>query len=234
MKDLDSVLWKTFRKSWMSKFSNFRETFWKLKYPGKARRSCPLLLQKSKTVSTCYFKLWNTVSFSFLIFSTIFKTVQLLKNSITTKHYQALPVMKFLPNPYICLGIYLSKQVDFLWERIKCIVYTLWVKKKSILLKIQLLSWPSSGTEFCIVWLWKMPASRWRSLWESSSFVPWLVLSAFRDVSGAVPEWPWISGFMKKSSSRASVPSMRFFVLLNSCDNFFVTLPSIFSEIWYM
>ena len=30
---------------------------------------------------------------------------------------------------------------------------------------------------------------------------------------------------MRKSSSRASAPSMRFSVLLNSCDNFLVTLP---------
>ena len=49
-------------------------------------------------------------------------------------------------------------------------------------------SWPSSGTEFSVIWLWKMPASGWESLRGSSSFVPWLVLNAFRDVSGAVPE----------------------------------------------
>ena len=49
---------------------------------------------------------------------------------------------------------------------------------------------------------------------------------------GVVPEWPWKSGFMRKSSSRASAHSMRFSVLLNSCDNFLVTLPSISSENW--
>ena len=48
-----------------------------------------------------------------------------------------------------------------------------------------------------------------------------------RSGSGVVPEWPWISGFMRKSSSRASAPIMRFSVLLNSCDNFLVTLPLI-------
>ena len=63
-----------------------------------------------------------------------------------------------------------------------------------------LMSWPTSGPEFCVVWLLKMAASGWGSIWESSSFLPWLVLNAFRDVSGAVPEWPWISGLMRKSS----------------------------------
>ena len=100
--------------------------------------------------------------------------------------------------------------------------------------KSHFLSWPSSGPEICVIWVWKMPAWGWGSLWESSSFVPWLALNAFRDVSGAVPECPWISGLMRKSSSRASAPSMRFSVLLNSCDNFFVTLPSISSETWAM
>ena len=47
-----------------------------------------------------------------------------------------------------------------------------------------------------------MPASGWGSLWESSSFVPWFVLNVFRDISAVVPEWPWISGFMRKSSFR--------------------------------
>ena len=96
------------------------------------------------------------------------------------------------------------------------------------------LSWPTSGSEFCAVLLQKMPASGWRLLWESSSFVPWFVPSAFRDISGAVPVWPSTSGFMRKTSSRASAPSMRFSVLLNSCDNFSVTLPSISSETWVM
>ena len=56
--------------------------------------------------------------------------------------------------------------------------------------------WPN----FRVVWLPKMPASGWGSLWQSSSFVPWFVLNAFRDISGVVPEWPWISGFMRMSS----------------------------------
>ena len=45
---------------------------------------------------------------------------------------------------------------------------------------------------------------------------------------------PWSSGFMRKSSSRASAPSMRFSVLLNSCDNSLVTLSSISPETWVM
>ena len=96
------------------------------------------------------------------------------------------------------------------------------------------LSWPSSGPEFCAVWLRKMPASGWGSLWESSSFFPWFVPYAFPDASGAVPEWPWISRFMRKSSRRDRAPKMRFFVLLNSWDNFFVILPSISWETWVM
>ena len=75
-------------------------------------------------------------------------------------------------------------------------------------------------------------ASGWVSLWESSSFVPCFVPYAFRDISGAVPEWPWPSGFMRKSSKRDSAPRMRFSVLLNSWDNVFVTLRSTSSEIW--
>ena len=96
------------------------------------------------------------------------------------------------------------------------------------------MSWPSSGPEFCVIWLLKMPASGWGLLWESSSFVPWLILNMFRDVHGAVPEWPWISGFMRKSSRRANATSMRFSVLLNSCDNFLVAPPSVSSKIWVL
>ena len=96
------------------------------------------------------------------------------------------------------------------------------------------MSWPSSGPEFCVIWLLKRPASGWGLLWESSWFVPWFILNTFRDVSGAVLEWPWISGFMRKSSIRASAPSMRFSNLLKSCDNFLVTFPSISSETWVM
>ena len=50
------------------------------------------------------------------------------------------------------------------------------------------LSWPSSGPDFRVVWLLKLPASGWESLWELSSYVPWFVLNSFRDVSGAIPE----------------------------------------------
>ena len=60
------------------------------------------------------------------------------------------------------------------------------------------------------------------------------VLNAFRDVWGAVPKWPWSSGFMRNSSRLANVHSMRFSLLLNSWNNLFATLPSIFSETWVM
>ena len=90
------------------------------------------------------------------------------------------------------------------------------------------MSWRSSRPEL------RGLASDWGSLWESSSFVPWFILNAFRDASGLVPEWPWITGFMRKSSIRASAPSMRFSVLLNSSDNLLVTLPSISSGTWVM
>ena len=92
--------------------------------------------------------------------------------------------------------------------------------------------WRSSGPEFCAIWLLKMPASGWGLLWASSSFVLWLGLNTFRKVCGAVPEWRWINGFMRKSSRRASASSMRFSVLRNSCDKFLVTLLSISSKTW--
>ena len=44
---------------------------------------------------------------------------------------------------------------------------------------------------------------------------------------GTYLEWPWISWFMRKPSRRAKLPNIRFSVLLNSWDNFFVTLPLI-------
>ena len=90
------------------------------------------------------------------------------------------------------------------------------------------------GPEFYVVWLWKMLASEWWSLWESSWLVPWSVPYAYPDVSGAVPEWPWIIGFMRKSSRRDSAPKIQFLVLLNSWDNLFVILPSISSKTWAM
>ena len=76
------------------------------------------------------------------------------------------------------------------------------------LLRVYILKWvnqhkyvsrQSFWPEFRIVWLPKMPASGWGSLWESSSFVPWFVLNAFRDITGVVPDLPWISGFMRES-----------------------------------
>ena len=96
------------------------------------------------------------------------------------------------------------------------------------------MSWPSSGPDFYVIWPWKRPASGWGSFGESSIFVPWLVFNAFWVGSGVVPERPDSSGFISKPSSCASAPRMRFYVLLNSFDNLFVTLPSISSETWVM
>ena len=98
----------------------------------------------------------------------------------------------------------------------------------------QPVSIPLSVPEFCSFWPWKSFASGWGSFWESSSFVPWFIPDEFRVGSGVVPEPPGSSGFIRKSSSLASAPKMRFSVLLNSFDNLFVTLPSISSETWVM
>ena len=92
------------------------------------------------------------------------------------------------------------------------------------------LSWPSSGPAFRVIWLWKMPASGWGSLWESSSFVPWLSTFVFRNVSGTVPDCVRICWFRRNSSNLNRAPKMRDFVLLYSLDSFLVTLPLFSSE----
>ena len=89
------------------------------------------------------------------------------------------------------------------------------------------MSWPTSGPEFCVLWLRKMPASGWGSLWESSSFVPWFSKLVFRNVPGTVPECVRICGFKRNSFNLDRAPKMRDSVLLNSWDSFLVTLPSI-------
>ena len=88
----------------------------------------------------------------------------------------------------------------------------------------------TSGPEFCVIWLRKMPPSGWGSLWESSSFVPWFSTFMFRNVPGTVPEWVRICGFKKNSSNLYRAPKMRDYVLRNSWDWFLVTLPLISSE----
>ena len=92
------------------------------------------------------------------------------------------------------------------------------------------LSRPTSGPEFCVAWLRKMPASGWGSLWESSTFVPWFSTFPFRNVPGTVPECVRICGFKRNSSNLDRAPKMRDSVLLNSWDSFLVTLPSTSSE----
>ena len=52
----------------------------------------------------------------------------------------------------------------------------------------------------------------------------------FRNVPGTVPECARICWFKRNSSNLERVPKMRDSVLLNTWDNFLVTLPSISSE----
>ena len=94
----------------------------------------------------------------------------------------------------------------------------------------QLLSRATSGPEFCVIWLRKMPASGWGSLWESSSFVPWFSTFVFWNVSRTVPVCVRICGFRRNSSNLDRAPKMRDSVRLNSWDSFLVTLLSISSE----
>ena len=81
----------------------------------------------------------------------------------------------------------------------------------------------------------------WRLAQRDSRFRMTIILGAvlirslvfpfvFRDVSGTDPEWPWSIAFRRNSSSRDRAPKSPHFVLLNSWDNFHVTLPSISSE----
>ena len=58
----------------------------------------------------------------------------------------------------------------------------------------------------------------------------WFSTFVFRNVPGTVPECVRICGFKRNSSNLARAPKMRDFVLLNSWDNFLVTLPSILSK----
>ena len=92
------------------------------------------------------------------------------------------------------------------------------------------LSGHSFGPEFCVVWPWKMPASGWGSLWESSSFVPWFSTFVFRNVPGTVLECVCICWFERNSSNLDRASEMRDSIRLNSWDSFLVILPSISSE----
>ena len=61
-----------------------------------------------------------------------------------------------------------------------------------------------------------------------SNFMP----NAFREVPRADPQWPWINGFRRISSTWEKTPKMRLSFLLNSLDSFFVILTSISSKTW--
>ena len=83
------------------------------------------------------------------------------------------------------------------------------------------LSRQSFGPEFCLVWPWKMPASGWGSLWESSSFVPWFSTFVFRNVPGTVLECVCICWFERNSSNLDRASEMRDSIRSNSWDSFF-------------
>ena len=93
-----------------------------------------------------------------------------------------------------------------------------------------LLSRATSGPEFCVIWLRKMPASGWGSLWELPSFVPWFSTFVFLGVPGTVPECVRICWFKRNSFNLDRAPKIWDSVRLNSWDSFLVTLPSISSE----
>ena len=66
-------------------------------------------------------------------------------------------------------------------------------------------SWPTSGPRFCVIWVRKMPASGWGSLWDSSSFVPWFSTLVFRNSSGVRP-YVWVQDkfvYFRQSAQKA-------------------------------
>ena len=67
-----------------------------------------------------------------------------------------------------------------------------------------------------------------------SSLVPWFSRLLLLDVPGTATEQDRTCGFKRNSSSFDKASKMRDSVLLNSFENFLVTLPSISSETWEM
>ena len=101
-------------------------------------------------------------------------------------------------------------------------------------IRIHWMSWPSSGPEFRVAWLWVLPTSRWGSLGGSSSIGPWFMPYAVWSVSGAIPEWIWISGFMRKLSRRDSAPKMRFLSYWTPGTDFSLLYPVLLRKLeWY-
>ena len=81
-----------------------------------------------------------------------------------------------------------------------------------------------------LAWQAENSTSGWGSFWERSPLGSWFSTSAFRNVLGTVPENVRTCGFKRNSSKLDRAPKMRDSVLLQSWDNFLVTLPSTFSE----
>ena len=75
-------------------------------------------------------------------------------------------------------------------------------------------------------WQTEGPTSGWGSSWERSSFGSWFSTFVFRNVPETVPECVRICGFSRNSSNLDRAPKKRDSVLLNSWDNFSVTLRS--------
>ena len=90
----------------------------------------------------------------------------------------------------------------------------------------------SSEQQSCGDWFRGTITSGWKSIWKGSSVGSWFSLLGIRDVSGSNPEWTRTCRSRRNSSSLKTAAEMRLSVLLNSWDNFFVTLPSIVSDTW--
>ena len=92
----------------------------------------------------------------------------------------------------------------------------------------------------CFLWIWILGLSgpvdegiylRTKIiLW--SPVGTWFPTFMFRDVPGTITDCTGTCGFRRNSSSLDRAPGIRLPVLLNSWDNFFVTLPFISCDTW--
>ena len=89
-----------------------------------------------------------------------------------------------------------------------------------------IISWEDRLRKATISGLW--------SFWKRSSFFSWFSLIVFRDVSRMVPRWTRAGGFKGNCFYLDRAPRKWFSVLMNSRDNFLVTLPSVSPDTWAM
>ena len=97
--------------------------------------------------------------------------------------------------------------------------------------------WGASSESESIAWRdWqtKGPTSGWGSSWERSSFDSWFSTFVFHNLPGTATEQVGTCGFRRNSSTIDKAHKTHDSVLLNSLENFFVTLPSISPETWEM